>query len=340
MANSLADREDKLAEYAFNSLRNAIDEQPGRRAYVLIDPAFADPLADEIRGSTVIGDRARTRLIIDIMPPHQQPYLLELTDDVSGARLLSAATQVAIRERLGEFDNEAGEVRSVCGWLLANGDGETAITIARRMAHACWVRLPLNRERTVFRYWDPRLTVHLPRVFGSDVWTGTISDIGLLAWWCLDDDGTPKGYTAATQSRAPSAESPAWQIDDDQWFALARIGWTKRACQLLPQWEVPEGIGGETVRSIVERTARYHLRTEGDVLRFVHCALALHPRFDSHPQVAAALAELQAQGSQAGAFVRVAQQWTDQFRAALVEGKWLSDPAGAGTVATKEMAQR
>lgn len=334
MAESLADREDELAERAFSSLRKTIDAQPGSRLYVLVDPALADPLADEIKDSTVIAAPERTRLSISIIPRDQQPYLIELSDDPSSERLLSAVVHVAIRERMGEFDNEAGEVRSVCAWLLA-GKESGATTTAHRMERSCWVHSPVRRERTVFRFWDPRVTAHLPRVFGPDVWTRIISGLGLLAWWCPDDEGAPQGYTAATESAARAAESAAWQIDEDHWYALARVGWTTRVCQLLPQWEVPESIGRETVRAIVDRTARYRLRDEADVLRFVHCALALHPRFDSHPQVAAALADFQSQGSRPGAFVRVAQQWNEEFRSTLRDGKWLNDAAGPGTVAAR-----
>jgi hypothetical protein len=85
MAESLADREDRLAEHAFSSLRKAIDAQPGSRLYVLIDPALADPLTDEIKGSTAIATPEHTRLSIKIIPHERQPYLIELSDDPSGA---------------------------------------------------------------------------------------------------------------------------------------------------------------------------------------------------------------------------------------------------------------
>jgi hypothetical protein len=243
---------------------------------------------------------------------------------------LSASAHVATRERLGEFDDEAGEVRSVCAWLLA-GKESGATATARRMERSCWVHSPVSRERTVFRYWDPRLAVHLPRVFGADVWARTISGLGLLAWWCLDDEGAPQGYAAPTKSAAHAAESPTWQIDEDHWYALARIGWTTRACQLLPQWGVPETIGRETVRAIVERAARYRLRSEEDALRFVYSALTLHPRFDSHPKVAAALADVQSHGSQPGAFARIAQEWNEETLNALRSGHWLLEETEAQT---------
>ena len=314
-------REDELAERAIGVLRKAQDALSGCRIYGLIDPALADPLAEAIGETPTISAPERLNIAVSIIARDRQPYLIEIANDLQGDRLLSASVRIAVRERLGHYDSEAGEVRSICGWLFADQAG-----IDSRFARAVWVRSPVDNERTVFRFWDPRLVSHMPRIFGADNWAATISGLGLRAWWYLDEEGTAHGFQSASGMAADEIP-PEWAMDEDRWFALARIGWTNRAWRMLPHWEVSKGVSRETLRAVVERTWRYRMRDERDVLRFVNGVLTLHPRFDLHPQVAALLADIQAGRCRPGGFADAAQQWDDEFRGVLREGRWLKEPA-------------
>ncbi len=316
------EREDQLAEAVLACLRNACECEPQSTLYALVDPALGDPFAEALVARGYASPKMAT-LAIDLIAAHRRPYLVELRDE----RVQSVSVHVAAQEYLGHFDSESGRPRSVCAWLLA----DSAAGFGRDVSHSLAVRLnalvvvrsPVNGRRTVFRFWDPRLARDASRLLGA-AWHSALSDAGLAGWWCIDRDG---GISAlldfSPRSHAPDVENSRWAIDVKCWQALERCGWRNRIAQLLPGWCSATGVASQDLDQIVARAAGHGLNTEDDVVQFAHCAATLHPEFDKHPRVDAALVRLRVGGGPPSAFADLVRHWSEEFRAELRRGQWL-----------------
>ncbi len=312
-----------VIEQVLLSLRQAVRERPNCRAFAFIDPALVDstrqdPLVCEMQGMVWNTQPAIVSIPISIISRERQPYLIEIADSIDGDRLLSAVMRAASREREEALEHDVGVMRAVCAWIVTNGQDESDLQarLAQRLSRASWIRSPHDGVHTVFRFWDPRITTHLPRIIGNAEWSNLIGSWGLSAWLCLGEDNALQRFAGANAK--PEQPANAWQIDANRWLAMKQIGWAHRVCQLAPKWhESLIDVGFDRALAIISRATRHGMRDEADLLRFAHAALTLHSDFDTHPLVVNFLTGFRERGCPMGEFSRTARQWDEQTQTAL-----------------------
>lgn len=326
---------DTLTEAAIAALRRALGEEAletdtvlGAPLCVLVDPVIHDPLAEHEDTRAL----PRLPLAMDTHAPEHRPYLLVLHDSHAQERALNATVRIAVEECMGLHDGEAGQPRSVCAWITADGLGQPQAQ--RNLAYALGHRATLSppapypRERTVFRYWDPRIALHLPGHL-VDTWALALHAMHVQGWWSLQPDGTLASLgpvlPPGTDDTGPVLSTFA--LDARQWQALLVIGWCHRVAQLLPAWELQQAPEPRAVEDAVRRALAHGLHEEADILSFAHCALTLHPLFDRHGEVARGIAALPAAGPHRSGFAELPAQWDDELTRVLHAGQWLSDTA-------------
>lgn len=335
-----------LTDTAILALRSALNgagkEQPysGQMLHVLVDPAIADPLANDLHTK----DLPRVSLNINIIQPANRPYLLCLRDTAAHERALNTTLRIAIEEYLGKHDNEDGQARSICGWLIEscrkeNDQVTPTSALASEMSRIAWVREPdQTLNRTLFRYWDPRITPHLPDLLGEITWLQCQQGLHGAAWWTVDFNGAFNQIGKSNDAPSEKYASFEWQIAKEKWQALEQIGWCNRIMQLIPGWGLPDMPERNQVDAIVKRGCFHGLQTESDILTFAFNALTVHPNFDCHPAVGKMLSDLNSLGIIAGEFSRRAGNWDDAFLSSLKSGNWMrSEPTSTARTTSSEI---
>lgn len=346
MGDAAMPRVDALTERAIASLRHALGEDhdhawlPGAALCVLVDPALHDPLARHEH------TRALTRwpLPIERMHPARRPYLLHIPGSLVHERALNASLRTAVEERLGCHDIGSDQPRSVCAWIALRADVGHAplFPLAQALARRAALRPPPPHRGPLplFRYWDPRVTLHLPACLG-DAWAAALQAMGVRAWWTLNPLGAlcavggeqAPGHDARAGARTPTSDT--FSPDARQWQALQLIGWRNRVAQLLPTWGLLAAPAPRAVGEAVQRALAHGLHEEADVLAFVHCALTVHPLFHRHGDVSRALAGLPGSGQRRSGFATIASQWSEAWIDMLRRGEWRAHHcAGASTPST------
>lgn len=323
---------DSLTESALTFLRTALTgsgtaDQPytERALHVLVDPALSDPLASHPDTK----DLPRVPLKINTIPSSQRPYLLCLRNDAAHERAVNTTLRIAMEEYLGMYDSEAGQMRSICAWLISHDKNEKEPVTDTCMLSAAICRFASIRAPfpgippTLFRFWDPRITPHLPALLGNASWFQCLQAVQAAAWLTVHADGALKQVGPSDPVPENPARINSWQINAAQWQALERLGWCNRLSILSKQWDLPSIPERSAIDDAVRRAYEHGLTEETDLLRFAHCAFAIHPQFDQHPEVAQALQQWRTQGRPGGGFAVMAQQWTEELMEVLRSGRWL-----------------
>lgn len=326
---------DTLTQAAITTLRRTLGEEVidadtvhGTALCVLVDPALHDPLAEHEDTRALL----RLPLNIEAIDPPQRPYLLVIHDSVAQERAVNATLRVAVEEHTGLYDGEARQPRSVCAWITAEGlsHPQAQRNLAYALGHRATIvpPSPYPRERTVFRYWDPRIAQHLPGHLG-DAWVQALHAMHVQSWWSLQADGTLAnlGPVLPPGTDDTSPVPLAFDLDTRQWQALLGVGWCNRLAQVLPAWELPLAPEPRAVEDAVRRALAHGLHQEADLFSFVYCALNLHPLFYRHDEVARGIAALPADGPHRSGFAALFEQWDDEWTRVLHTGQWLNDTA-------------
>lgn len=314
---------EKLAETLFVSIGRSITQISGTKIVLLVDPSLGDPLpallSDQCCKST-----ARQRLAIDLIAEERCPYLIELDDE---ERVLSTSARLAAQEHLGAFDSSGRQPRSVCAWLQVKRrtqppEANMLQALARRLAALAIVRSPVNGQRVMFRFWDPRLASDVARVLDSD-WRDALTTSGAVGWWHISREGRVENLLSPRLDDGDtSMKNSNWTINSARWRSLESCGWRNRVAQLMPNWQAVSDDLHLDPEDLVARAIAKSLHSEDDVLQFAHCAVTLHPQFDQHPRVAAVLARMQNINENSNAFADHVRQWNEEFRAELRRGQW------------------
>lgn len=313
----------KSFEQLFDSLQADIFSVSGDALprYALIDPAWHDPFSGDTELAARLNDASRLVIRVNGWPEDKCPYLMAL--EGLTRQDCSALLMLELEETLGDHDEEQGQPRTVCAWLTPWEDDIKRL--AARMAERATAYPPLASSPVVFRYWDPRQAAHLPRILGEAVWHEHLSLLGLRQWTCLV--ATTNGVARATLAEA-LRESPAqerarpWRFDLRQWRGIETLSWANRLNLCCAEWN--HAVPLSSLENIASRALSHGLTEENDILRFAYCILTIHPQFDSHPEVAAALSA--AQSGQAG-FTETVSNWPETYIEELKSGSWLIPPA-------------
>jgi hypothetical protein len=168
----------------------------------------------------------------------------------------------------------------------------------------------------------------MPRLLGAEYWAAHQDALGIEAWWafaCTDLEEIAltslpthaAHLTAVTATTATYPVTPKYHLLPEQWQALTCLGWTNRIARLARRWNLETPPTHSALENITRQALAYGLSDETDLLRYAHCALTLHPRFDAHPQVQQAL---QPKGL---GFAKAVQTWSEVFIEELRSGAWL-----------------
>jgi hypothetical protein len=312
---------DALADAAILSLRSALDSlhrgAPSLHDIplaVLVDPGLHDPLATEEHAHRL----PRQGLNIKGIAPERQPYLLLIDDATRHERALNASVRIAIDERSGRHDSKHGRPLSVCAWLLPRSDGSPdwkALANALERRSMVLPPPPEPPRPLVLRFWDPRVTAHLPMALGAATWQDFLSALGVSRWWTLSSDSALVSVGDAPLD-AQSEAKARWELDAAQWRALRIVGLSNRISQAATVWDLEHVPQPYVLRSIASRALAHGLLERDDLLHFAHLALTVHPQFDRHPQAARLLLS--------PGFAAGARQWSEAFLDELRRGHWLA----------------
>lgn len=320
---------DQLLDALIAEILGSMETSP---RYVLIDPAYRDPLADESEFASCWREAPRALVLLNNWPKEKSPYLLSLDD--RSHQDISVLLRFALEETLGHHDSERGQPRSFCAWLTPWLDDATSLAV--RMARRALAYSPNDSSSVVFRYWDPRISAHLHRVLGEATWQEHLGLLGVRRWTNLVATSAGASFSAqpeATGDTTINQKPLAWRLDKQQWQSLESLSWTNRLIQRCVDWELTAPPRFGWLESIANRALACGFKEENDILRFAHCALVVHPQFDSHPQVAASIAAA-VQYGQPG-FGEVVSNWPETFIDELKSGGWLN----SGTLATERQKE-
>lgn len=144
--------------------------------------------------------------------PEASPLLLRIDGErheLIEAYLIHAAEEAAQPE---------GQIRSVAAFLFT---GQPLVMIGRRLTRHLELRIRTG-QRVFFRYFDPRVMPHLPRILQPAQMAKLLD--GIDYWAYADWQGQMVEMAAADFERNPN--TPAYvrlSVDSDQWAALQRI---------------------------------------------------------------------------------------------------------------------
>ncbi|PHV10533.1 hypothetical protein [Chitinimonas sp. BJB300] len=295
---------------AINSLLDA------QHLYLLVDPALHDPIATMAEAAAL----PKQSIPIQAIPLNRRPYLLDLHSVARNEKVLNNSLRLGLEEGLGAYDLPDGSPRSLCAWIDAPGQkiNDLAAALARRTALSM-----AGVQAVSFRYWDPRITVHLPRLLGKAVMTDLLADLGATAWWAFATQANGAQHLTSLGQSEPARTlvdeaAHQWALDGTQWRALTALGWANRLARLVPDWGLEAQPDQGTLEHVATQALAWGLASESDVLRFAYFALTYHPQFDTHPKVRTALEA--ARANEQTSFAEITQAWDESFKEELRKG--------------------
>lgn len=275
-------------------LRAAIGARP---LQILIDPLLGDPLAEHphTQESLRAGKALRQALphIHADIDPTRGPYLIHIPSEADAERLVNASVELAWREATGNMPS-GHRGRCVCAWICDEPEPEAT---ALRLARCGSVIAPQGKPHP-FRYWDPRVIWHLPRVLPAGHWHSLRARLGK---WChLSSTGELVQLPALASGHADSSGEPHERLrfDESAWARLKDITLCNKVLALCPQWGIAlsESLP-QQVEQAIQSCRSHGFDTEQDILVYCACALTAHPQFDRHPAVSAAIEDARANGA-------------------------------------------
>lgn len=216
-----------LTNQAIIELRKSLQDFGTSRLYILCDPM----LEDELGAAANEKDYPCRKLDFTYsdLERSSNPYLIEIADEPQAERFVNFSIQVAVDEVL---KNQAisPSPRSVCAWIIA--PELNLNTFASLLGKSATLVDPYQiGVKRLFRFWDPRVMTHLPRIFSGlpfEHWLGANT-----AWLTMNIDGVLE----CTHFTNVHAESD-WPFEPtkQQWDAIARIENLNQVLRLSEAW--------------------------------------------------------------------------------------------------------
>jgi hypothetical protein len=222
---------------------------------ILIDRLSGFPLKEALDGISerlVAGQTLDDPLFATL--PDETPLLLRVPE--SEHDLIEAYLEHAI----AEARHPAGQTRAVCAFLFSN---VPLATLAGRLTRHLDLRIKTG-QHIFFRYFDPRVTHHLPRLLQAHQMAHLLRGID---HWCY---AHWRGHlvTLDGDHYRPLPETPAYvrlSIDSTQWSALQGIDVFNLALRTLREDSRPPAADGEALLlNALETARRYRLPTLDD----------------------------------------------------------------------------
>lgn len=265
---------------------------------ILIDPALADPLQPHIEELGL--EPLRLRIATRQVDTDKLPYLVWIADASRAERLINTSIRIAVAERLSPDPDWPAGMRSVCAWFVSPAltSESDAKALARRLATQ-GIQTDADGGRHYFRFFDPRIAGHLPRILEpaqrqelgritGNGWLG-MDEHGELQALLLAGPDAPQSNTITPLTGLP--EVPPLKLTPGQWQNFVVLGWRNRIGQALVDWDLKRTPTPDALMEIARRAVGHKLTSEMDALTFAYYALTTHPLFDRHPHIASALQE-------------------------------------------------
>ncbi|MFM0069573.1 DUF4123 domain-containing protein [Paraburkholderia sediminicola] len=209
-------------------------------------------------------------------------------------RLEHRDRQMARVKEMAENHRSEGRPPLVCCFIDTAADTDT---IRQHLAESLVLGEPTSGT-VVFRYYDPRVFVHLRWILDTQQFLALMGPT--TKWTYLSGAGT--------WVEIPSEGLPAHrlQVTEDQFRQLGRLPFVQRALEPLAAKNVaiPEDLPRLLDRQLV-KAERYGLRDEDRVPFALH-GVFVAPNFDQHPQVKSILADV---GQMP--YAEAVAEWTD-----------------------------
>lgn len=266
----LADRHVSDLVMAFRRLTGAQSRESC--VCVLMDPLLADtqPLLDAVE------ERPRHPLRIqhDDLARDDAPYLLKVGPEPEHERVLELSLQLALAEqRVAATTTPAP--RSICAWILI--DEQHVPSLADALSRLAIVRPPQRpSERKIFRYWDPRVFEHLPRILGNQTLQTLLTRDVTAQWLWLDRSGRLASQVLKG--------GKGWQPDVRQWQALSRIEDLNQCLVLAHTQGKPASAQDVTqLDSALQHAGTLGCHTSADRMSYALLSASLGAGFERHP---------------------------------------------------------
>lgn len=238
---------------------------------VLLDQGLGPVLEEAIQASD-LNDEDSIAIVDPMMAlePEKGLRLLRLTSN--HIELLDATMALAFQQNTDPENPK----RQVCAWLF--GDG----SLKRTGSHLKqWLDVAIPEgERIYFRYYDPRVTPHLPRFLDTDTFNTWLYP--LKRWTYLSRDGELKTFTSEDQP-----QHFVRRLDAKQWAILQRLEVLNLTIRALAALKHPvTSSEDEVIDRYIERSIALGFSSSEDQLTFALHAQIIHPEFDRHPRLA------------------------------------------------------
>lgn len=332
MSNDIRASLDALLSRAVLSLRSHLTPNQDASVSVFIDPTLIHTVCDDeiVQNALRKGGLQRVPLSIahEDIDPEAMPYLLHAPSEQMAERAIEVTLRIALMEALANRPTAA--TRQVCAWII----GEVGPRpLAIRLSDAALIRKP-DGSRRPFRYWDPRVMWHLPRVMSSLEWVSLRNAVG--QWLTLDMTNqltalppidTNHAHSVSGMHRMRMGVQPCMPR---LWASLSRIGAINMAMAQAHEWGItPTHEIASHIDALLQTCHALGFDTERDEQVFVACGLSSHVQFYEHPEVDIALKQSAATGQ---GVMSALGQFDDQFWGQFQQPNWCPTPRDRGSL--------
>jgi hypothetical protein len=312
---------DALADRSLLALRTAAGDQP---LALFVDRTLGpvDALHDEWPATLRAAEASSAVQWVPLGRIHDDfasenlPGFFYVISEARAERLVALAMRIAVHEAL---QDQGQEPRSRClaGWVLHAPEAPALKTSLTRLARV----FKPDGAAWYLRFWDPRVTWHLPRVLTPEQWALARQAMG--RWWAMSPLAhfapLASANGAAASAHAP-VEQPLLRFDAAQWARLERVAPINTVLRMAAGWDVlPTEGNARQVDALIERCRQRGFDTEQDALVYAACGLTSHPHFDAHPEVDRALQDAASKGQSIEAAI---SRFDDGFWHGLATQPW------------------
>lgn len=248
--------------------------------YLLLDPALGPVLEDDIQAADIAEEDQAT--ILDpllALEPEKALILLRLT--TRNIELLDACVALALTSNTDMSDPQRG----VCAWIFSP---QPISKLAVHLKHWLNVAIPAQK-RIFFRYYDPRVATHLPRILSATQISEWLK--GIEEWSWVDRDGQWQTIKPVEPIENKALYLP--QLDELQWAALQRVETINLCLRTLQSIEAvsPPPTQDYRVDDWVSAAQTKGYTAQEDAIAYALHAWLVHPQFMEHSAVQHALIE-------------------------------------------------
>lgn len=248
--------------------------------YLLLDPALGPVLEDDIQAADIAEEDQAT--ILDpllALEPEKALILLRLT--TRNIELLDAS----IANALACNTDMSNPQRGICAWIFSQ---QPISRLAKHLKHWFDVAIPAQK-RIFFRYYDPRVTTHLPRILSATQISEWLTGIEEWAW--VDRDGEWQTIKPVEPIENKALHLP--QLHALQWAALQRVETINLCLRTLQSIEVASPPPAQDYRldEWVSAAAAKGFSSQEDAIAYALHAWLVHPQFMEHSAVQHAVIE-------------------------------------------------